>query len=85
MFWFASKNKQGVFVENLIVVEFRDAKDGAYNRDYKNKQVAVVKLKHRGNVLECSKQSGQWIRYNQVGGSFRVDLEPGDGRLFKLK
>ena len=74
---------------------FKDPSETDYifvvNRDIHQRQQALVQFQTAGygrkvtKVLQLDKQTGKWIPFgNNVRILFVVDLDPGDGQLFKI-
>lgn len=81
--------------ENLLWGMFKDEADTDYilvaNRDIHNRQQATVQFQRAGygrkvkTVLQLDKKTGEWIPFtSRVRVLFVVNLEPGDGQLYKV-
>jgi len=72
----------GLFGKSGITTAFM-----VVNRDYTKESRGTLRLARRGGVLEeLDRRTGQWaksVRPNR-DSDFEVDLNPGDGRLFRI-
>ena len=81
--------------ENLLWGMFKDEADTDYilvaNRDIHQRQQATIQFQRAGygrkvkTVLQLDKKTGEWIPFtSRVRVLFVVNLDPGDGQLFKV-
>ncbi len=84
-----------VLGEELLWGMFKDESDTDYilavNRDIHHRQQATIQFQRAGygrkvkTVLQFDKKTGEWIPFtSRVRILFVVNLEPGDGQLFKV-
>ena len=84
-----------VIGDQLVWGMFKDAADIDHilvvNRDIHHRQQAEVQFQHAGygrkvkSVQKFDKQTGSWVQLgSNIGVLFVVNLEPGDGQLFKV-
>ena len=78
----------GQFVLGLFGNARRPSAFLVVNRDYRQPASAEVKITRTGSRLEeFDRQTAKWVRAESLGGDrlLKIELSPGDGRLFRLK
>ena len=81
--------------DELLWGMFKDEADTDYilvaNRDIHQRQQATIQFQRAGygrkvkTVLQFDKKTGEWIPFtSRVRVLFVVNLDPGDGQLFKV-
>jgi len=56
------------------------------NNRYNQSQTATITLKRKTSLEEFDRQTASWRQVaGNSNGSFQVELQPGDGRFFRIK